>query len=409
MPLKADGAGRLTGTFRVPAGIPVGAKSVIFKGTNSSAQAIYRAEGWKTTETWGRIETTVTSVAIGTDPLAQIIITLPYDAMVTGIDIWPIKLGDRSKPIILQIRGVEAGVPSQEVFAEKWLSGDDLKINQWLPFTFPTPLLRRADTPFSFVVLTEDAEHAIAYAHVGGFDDRPGRGWVTGNPFGSGTMLSSADAMTWLPHPERDLTFRLRAVKVTERMHKFTLGILSAERVSDLMVFLTSLRPEGTEVELEFVMPGGQRYTTIPEAGLELPEYITGDITVNIILRGTERMTPVLLPEAQIIAGTIAESANYVSRFMGAGSGAKQKVVFDATTPGNSGFSVRGHVGGTADDPVWEPMTLTQATPLGDGKVENEFGLAVNNPETRFEIKITGGPAARPRISALKGVTVPNI
>lgn len=408
MPLKADNAGRLTGTFRVPAGIPVGTKSVILKGTNSSAQSIYRAEGWKTTETWGRVETTVTSTAIGVDPQGQII-TLPYDAMITGVDIWPVKLGDSTKPIIVQLRGVEAGVPSQQVFAEKRLVSTDLKTGQWLPFNFSTPVLRRSDTPFAIVVLTEDANHAIAIAQLGGFDDRPGKGFVTGNPYGGGPRVDSAEALTWLAHPGEALTFRLRAVKVAEKTKKLTLGIIAADKVSDLMTFMTAVVPEGTAVELEFVMPSGQRYTTVPESSIELPEYVTGDITLNVTMTGTDRMTPILLPEAQIIAGTIAETANYVARFMGAGADSQIKTVFATETPGNSGVSVRAHTGGTAANPVWTDMPLFLATPLGDGKTEKEHRLPVNCPDTRFEITLSGGPSARPRVSSLTGVVIPKI
>jgi len=408
MSLLADNAGRLTGVFRVPGGIPVGTKSVTFKGTNSTAQAIYRAEGWKRVETWGRVETTVTSVAIGVDPLGQIV-SLPYDCMVTGVDVWPMALGDRSKPIIAQWRGVEAGVPSQAIFAEKWLSGTALTTGGWLSFNFDLPILSRSDTLYAPVFLTEDANHALGVAKLGGFDNRPGRGWVTGQPYTGGSMVSSADALSWRVHPDMDMAIRVRAARFNQLNRTMRLGTFAAERVSDLMSFLVMLRPEGTEVEVEFVMPSGQRFIVTPESACELAEYVTGDITVNVTLRGTERMSPILRPDAQIVQGTIAEEADYVSRFMGAGMGSLQKLVTDANLVGSSSFKAYTQTGGTVDDPVWSEMQLKQATPLGDGLVEHELSQPVDLPESRFKIALKGGPAARLSLSALRGVTTPNI
>ena len=399
--LKADSSGRISGIFTIPSGVPVGSKSVTFRGSTSEAQAVYRAEGWKTIETWGNVETTVSSVAIGVDPLAQII-TVQEARMISGVDIKMTAIGNPNNPVIVQLRSAELGLPTREVLAESWLAGDNLVTGRWLSFDFGRPVLRREDQETAIVILTEDAHHAVAVAKVGGYD--PGRGWVTGQPYRGGTLLSSADAMTWRSHPEYDLTMRVRAKKFTANSHTIALGAIPAEKVSDLILMALAVQPEGTEIEVTFTLPSGQRHTTIPMGAIRLADYVTGDIGVDLTLRGNTRLSPVLIRDMQAITGTICDSGDYVSRAMSAGIGATAKVVIDTTLTGTGAVKVQAQTGAFDGVPVWADMPIVNAAPLGDGVVEHQYELPVNYAETRIRVAVTGGPAARSEIANLRAV-----
>lgn len=403
--LKADSSGRITGTFTIPSGIPVGSKSVTFRGGTSKAQAVYRAEGFKNIETRQMIETVTTQVttivAVGTDPLAQIV-TLQEARMLSGVDLEMTAIGNPQNPVIVQLRPAELGLPTREVLAESWLVGSALATGRWLSFNFSRPVLRREDQETAVVILTEDAHHSVAVARVGGYDQQ--RGWITGQPYRGGTLLSSADAMTWRSHPEYDLKMRIRAKKFTATSYRISLGSFPAEKVSDLLLMALATQPEGTEIEVTFMLPSGQRHATIPMGAIQLTEYVTGDIGIELTLRGNARLSPILIRDMQAIAGTVCEKGDYVSRAMTAGQGATAKVVIDTALTGTGAIKVQVQTGALNGAPVWTDMPIKGATPLGDGVVEHEYAMPVNYAETRIRAEVSGGPAARSTAGNIRAV-----
>lgn len=415
--IRADAAGTLQSSFVIPAGVPVGVKHVAFEGVGgSTSNALYTAYGW--TETVNRERNTITSFYwYNPDPIAQTC-RLQEPRQAIAVDVKVTKIGDRTKPVRLQLREVELGLPTERVVAEcvldmrtvqaiDPLSTAPRKESDWLTAALVQPTTLREDRSYAMTLLTEDAEHSVAIADLGGFDQLSG--WVTSNAFTLGTFVDGSDARTWLPKPGRSLTFRLRCAKYTETVRTIEVGSIDVVNCSDLLPLVESERPEGTAVEIEFETPNGQKYVTAPWVNVQLPSAITGEVKVRLRLIGTRTLSPLLMPYIQIVAGAIQPEGDYVSRAFEAGTDAKVRVIVDVNLPSTATLSCLVQTGVNAGAPVWSAATLERATPLGDGWEERQYMIDhVNIDRTRCKLVQTGGPAARPRCRSIRGMAVPS-
>jgi len=417
--LRADVNGHLMGSFQIPANIPTGVKRIDFEGSGGSRGfAQYTAYGWRTfIEKQNITIRNFQYIWVNVDPLAQTFV-LNETRQVTGVDVKFTAVGNRANRAVAQIRRVELGIPTAEVVAEGALDMHGVTVvdplssvrseGQWSKFNFGLPVLLQKDQPYAIVLLTDDANHAVAVADLGGFDQVGG--WITSHAFMNGTLLSSVDARSWQEHPARSLCFRLRGARYAATTRTVTLPNVPVTGATDLLPLLLSERPEGTTVELQLVAPNGDTYVTGPNVNVELPAAISGNVTPKIKLSGSTRLSPILSPVLQLVEGQIQGTGDYGSRAFPAGTGSRIVAVVDAFLPGTATLSVYAQTGVNASNaPVWTAMPLTKATPLGDGVVENEYRLSpVNALETRIRLVLTGGAAARARVKGLRAVATPN-
>jgi hypothetical protein len=416
--LRADANGSLTASFNIPAGVPVGVKHVAFEGmTGSKSNALYTAYGWTTTVMNER--SVISTYWYESDPVAQTF-RLPEPRQVTGVDVKFTKIGDRSKPVRIQIREVELGLPTERVVAEAIIDMrtvtaiDPLSVAprteaDWTFAGFERATTLREDRSYSITILTEDGTHSVAIADLGGFDQI--NGWVTSNAFTAGTFLDGSDARTWLPKPGRSLTFRLRVARYAPTTRTIEIGEVNVVNCSDLMPLLVTERPENTAVEVEFEAPNGAKYITGPAVNIQLPAAITGALKVRLRMTGSATLAPQMLPYVQVVAGSIQSEGDYISRAFEAGTDSKVRLILDTYLPSTSTFAanVQTAVGGDGL-PVWSAanaLTLEKATPLGDGWEERQYMLDhVTTSITRAKIKITGGPGARSNVRNIRAVAV---
>ncbi|WP_445215896.1 DUF4815 domain-containing protein [Bradyrhizobium sp. Pa8] len=415
--IRADGNGTLTSAFQIPANVPVGVKHVAFEGVGgSSANALYTAYGWLTTITNER--TIVTTYWYSADPLAQTFrLSEPRQAL--GVDVKFTKVGDKSKPVRVQIREVELGLPTERVVAESILDMNTVKVidplsvaprveSDWTFAAFERPVTLREDRSYAITLLTEDTNHSVAIADLGGFDQI--NGWVTSNAFPLGTFLDGSDSRTWLPKPGRSLGFRLRCAKFTQAVKTIEVGDLPVVNCSDLMPLLAAERPEGTAIEVEFEAPNGAKYVTAPAVNVSLPQAITGTLKVRLRVTGKTSLWPVMLPYVQVVAGAIQADGDYITRAFEAGTDSKVRLILDVYLPGTATFEAKIQTGVNAGLPVWSAsnaLTLEKATPLGDGWEERQYMLDhVNLSVSRAYVKISGGPAARSNARNIRAVAV---
>jgi hypothetical protein len=411
--VRADANGTVTASFQIPASVPVGVKHVAFEGMGGSqANALYTAYGWTTTILNER--SVVTTYWYESDPVAQTY-RLPEPRQALGVDVKFTKLGDRTKPVRVQIREVENGVPTERVVAERVLDLTNVTVvdplsvlprleSDWTFAPFDIPVTLRDDRNYSNTLLTEDVEHSVAIADLGGFDQI--NGWVTSNAFSAGTFLDGSDARTWLAKPGRSMTFRLRCARYTPT-RTIEVGTIDVVNCSDLMPLLVSERPEGTAIEIEFEAPNGAKYVTAPSVNVQLPAAITGTLKVRIRLTGTTVLSPLMLPYIQVVAGAIQSNGDYISRAFEAGTDSKVRLICDVYLPSTSTFEAKVQTAVNAGLPVWSAVTLEKATPLGDGWEERQYMLDhVNLTTTRAYMKITGGPAARSNVRNIRCLAV---
>ncbi len=416
--IRADANGTLTSSFQIPAGVPVGVKHVAFEGVGGSkANALYTSYGWTTTVMNER--NVITTFWYESDPLAQTY-RLPEPRQAVGVDVKFTKVGDRNKPVRIQLREVELGIPTERVVAEAIIDMRNVTVidplsvaprteADWTAANFDRPVTLREDRNYSITVLTEDGTHSVAIADLGGFDQI--NGWVTSNAFPLGTFLDGSDARTWLPKPGRSLTFRLRVARYPQATRTIEAGEFDVVNCSDLMPLLVAERPENTAIEIEFEAPNGAKYITGPSVNIQLPSAITGKVKARIRMTGSATLAPQMLPYLQVVAGAIQSEGDYVTRAFEGGTDSKVRLILDVYLPSTSTFAANIQTGVGGDGlPVWSAanaLTLERATPLGDGWEERQYMLDhVNTPITRAKVKITGGPAARSNARNIRCVAV---
>lgn len=400
MPISANSSGVLTGTFTVPANVPAGTKLVEFVGAGGSYGAgQYTGRGELLVQRWNRVTTRARFI----DPLAQTF-TLPRGRHITAVDLtFAVKGGN--DPVLVQIRETDNGIPTQTVLADATIAASAINTSApWVRATFGTPVWLDGDREYAIVVLTNDANHALAVAELGKFDSAAQR-WVTSQPYTIGVLLSSSNASTWTPHQEKDLRFRLIGAAFSSNSRTVALGTVAASNISDLLAVAPIDRPSAaTSLLLRFTRPSGVTYELQPGQAIALDSRVTDTLTAQAVLTGNAFESPVLYPGAQSIVGDLDESATYVTRQIPAGTSKTIKVIFDAVIPGSAAVAVAFE---TSTPGVFTTLTSPTAVQLGDGLVEYSYSSGtVTVANTRIRLTLTGNAASRPRVRNLRVVVV---
>jgi hypothetical protein len=222
MPLTANSAGQISGTFTIPANVPTGTKRVRFIGGQGSFAATrFIGDGTIVTRTQRQITTIETRFW---DPLAQTF-RLDQSRHLTAIDLRFTARGSTANKVVVEIRETELGLPNAVTLAEGILQGSAITVGQWNKISLTRPVFLQAGVEYAIVVLTDDPTHAVALAELGKFDT-VAQQFVTSQPFTIGTLLKSSNASTWTPVQEADLAFRIYAASFTATTRTVSLGPL---------------------------------------------------------------------------------------------------------------------------------------------------------------------------------------
>lgn len=410
----ADANGEIRGRFTVPADVPVGTKAVAVQGERVSGQTSYTGNGvititerrrvtTLTTVNWNDITnitniTNVTNINNNTnvwnniDPLAQTF-TLEENRHIAGADLWFKALGTLS--VLVQIRETTAGVPNGVVLSHRRLAANQINADGVTRVTWE-PVWLEAGREYALVILTDDAEHALAVAEVGKKDEN--LGFITSQTYHVGVLLSSANASTWTAHQFADMTFRLLAAKFVETEKTQSLGSYHLNGYTDLMILASVERTAG-ETDVDFTIGEHRLKDNTP---LPLNEPLANSpYQINCKLSGSEKNSPVVYPGVQLAAGRIRDTGTYVSRAMPCGTDARITVRLESLLPGTSSVTVELEING-----VWQEIPLHEGEPVGDGWEERTFLLTpVTSDETRVKLTLTGSAKDRPKIRELRVIT----
>lgn len=398
MAINANAQGVVTGKFTIPNGVQAGSKQVLMRGSGgSTAEAVFVGEGTLVTNILQKV-TRVTTQRY--DPLAQTF-TLTEDRQIGGIDLFVTAVG--STPITVQIRETQVGFPNQTILAEAVLQPNQISVGNWNRFVFHDALRALANVEYAIVVMCTDATGAVAIAELGKWDASNNQ-WVTQQPYTVGVMLSSSNASTWTAHQDRDLAFRLLARSYTQARKEVSLGTVNVADATDLLVYPMADNPvTGADSELTLTLPDGSNIAATDGQVVRFPSSVTGPVQVKAVLRSTEKASAVLHPGTQIVSGSAAITADYVSRAIQAdAAGSTVRVIFDANVP--SGATVTVHMKGPDVGDTWQAVPMEgQANPVGDNFYEYQH-VAENVMLSSVQIKLTltGTAAARPFVSNLR-------
>jgi hypothetical protein len=403
MPITANDHGAAEGQITVPEGVPAGTVLMEVTGNQgSTGNATYTASGAITTES-RRI---VTTVASRYDPLAQTF-TLSEGRHIAGVDLW-FKAKGTSR-VQVQIRETTVGFPNQNVVAQANIYPVDINVNGthtrilFGDATSRCPIWLEANVEYAVVILTDDAETAVAVAELGKFDSIHNT-YITKQAYQVGVLLSSSNASTWTAHQDLDLAFRLLACRFTETEHQINLGTIVANENTNLLT-LANIERVSSETDVEFIYTDsdGKTNTLAEDMPVALKEKIDGEISIKAKLRGTTTRSPVLFQGVQAVLGTMDETGDYVTRAITAGTNISVKIVFECYTPGNS--QVKAYV--QNPDTTWTLVTLNSGRPVGDGWEEHTH-VAENfsGATTRVKLVLEGNVLYRPQVRNLKVFTV---
>lgn len=271
--------------------------------------------------------------------------------------------------------------------------------------TFPSPVLLLSGVEYAIVVLCDDADGALSVAELGKFDAEAQR-WITSQPYTVGVLLSSSNAITWTPHQDRDLAFRLLAASYTASARTIDLGLATVDNATDLLLMSYAERPaSATGVAYLLTLPDSSVVTVADGQPVQLPSAITGDVLVSAVLSGTNSMAPVLFPGTQLVSGQVSESANYITRAVPAGTAVTIKVIYDALVPSGAGVTVTYKGIDGAD--TWAAVTLGSTRSVDDGFVEfTHIVTGVTETAIQAQLVLTGTTAARPRVRDLRVIVL---
>lgn len=437
----ADSNGEITGTFTIPANIPVGRRLVEATGAAGSfARAIFVGDGTITAQTMRRvtlvareapppvinitniITTTIiqdfTNIIVnsppvvtggegggggeGSDPLAQTF-SVSEPRMILGMNFWLDAIGDRANGLRVQLCTVQNGIPTNEVLAEDFIPMATPNVGDMLQARFRTPVLAQVGREYAFVILTDDAEHAVKIARLGDVYDIPGggQGRVSSQPYNTGVLLASANRLTWTPIQDADLAFQVVAANFTATTATFNLWTGAFSNVSDVIVRGGIEIPDGsTGLRWELVRADSSVVRFADGQKVPFSDFVNETVTLRAVLTGTAKLSPVLYPGARLIAGRIRTSGTYISRIFPMGTAITVRALFAALLPAGASIAVDVDAG----NGTWVSMGNLSSTILGGGWTEplHEKTSYTAANGGRVRLTLTGGPGARPFAARLR-------
>lgn len=398
-PTNANANGVMTGSFTVPANILPGSKSVIFVSSSDIyAYAIYTGRNSSNPSDLIAV-TNFQEQESPVAPLAQTF-TLPAPMQSIGVKLYIDSPG--TKPIVLQIRTTDNGIPTNEVIAE--CTTQPIVGDPGSAAYFTAPVYFNENVEYAIVLMCDDPTTKVNIAQLGKFDTTYNR-WVTSQPYQVGTLLTSSNGNTWTANQDSDLSFVIRKPLYSETVKAFDLGDFPVTEATDLIVRAKVVIPnESCSISFALTMPDASVITVTNGQYITLPAAVTGNIGIVATLTSDGTMSPILYPGTQLIVGVLGATGTYVSRSIPAGTGVRVKAVIDAIIPSGSSLLFEYS---PDDGSTWVTMPSVNTLVLDNGMVELTYE---KNPVTattaKLRITATGTPAARPVLSNLRFMVI---
>uniref|UniRef100_UPI0035D0EBAA DUF4815 domain-containing protein n=3 Tax=unclassified Bartonella TaxID=2645622 RepID=UPI0035D0EBAA len=392
--LVADSKGTLEGTFTIPQNITAGTKNVVARGKGRTiATGLFTGQGVIDVKVMRR--TTTVKIWTQVDPQAQVF-TPDETRQITGIDFHLCKIGNQNHDLVIDLVTTENGYPTADIQAQSFYSMKGAKLG-WAEARYDVPLLVMDDRLTAFVIKTDDADHSVSLAKLGDFDAEHQR-FVSSHPYVTGPRFSSVNARSWTAHQDEALAFRVLAARYTQTEKTIDLGTFDLVDCSDLQIRAAIELPSSDcSVIFEIERNNGTVYQLLPFQLLSLTEYISEKVKLRAILKGTEKLSPVLFAPVQLIAGKIHKTATYVTRAFTFGEKARLTSYIKTFLPGGATFTLEMQL----DDGAFVPLKLDETEQLSAPLwTERKFVSSDKTAkQARLKLTLTGGPAARSMVS----------
>ncbi len=423
----ADSNGQIVVNVTVPSGVPAGRVPVRATGAGGSwAGAIFVGQGdviaqdiqrtlivraepppeppiqWAPPEqtAWGNpnVGGAAGEGGRGDDPVAQTF-ALSRDRMVVGINIRLAALGDRIKPIRIQLRNVVNGFPGPQVFGEGMIPLATANVGDTLQARFAAPVHVRAATEYCFVVLTDDLTHAVSIARMGDVDPATQQR-VSAQPWVTGVLFTSSNNRAWTAQQDADMWFEIVAANFTATTRTLNLWTGAVTNITDLLIRgVIDLPSDETRFRYEIVRADSSVIRAQPGQKIQLSASITETITVRAVFTGSALLAPVLYPGSLLVTGRIRSTGTYISRLWTMGSAVTVRAVLMTLLPAGSSISLDVDAG----NGTWVSMTAGSSTALGGGWNQTTYTRnAYTAANGRVRVTLNGGASARLALARLR-------
>ncbi|WP_378952066.1 DUF4815 domain-containing protein [Mesorhizobium sp. ANAO-SY3R2] len=402
--LSGDANGEIAGAFTIPANIPAGTKTVRAEGLGgSTAQAMFTGQGTIEIDVMRRTTTIRRWIPqpprpaggggseSGSDPQAQNFM-LPEARQLLGIDFHLCALGNLSNNILVHQVTVENGIPTVDVMAEAFVPMAGAT-EGWKSARYPLPVTTPDDRDHSAVIKTDDNAHSVSVAALGGFDIDLQRK-VTAHPYPIGPRLDGVNGRSWTAHQGEALSFRLVAARYPVTTKTVNLGSFNLVDCSDLQVRAAVELPSAAcSVVFEIERTNGTIWRLLPFQVMQLNEFITETVQLRAVLKGTEKLSPILYAPVELIAGEIATTAVYITEAFKFGTAIDLTAYFKAYLPGGATVTIEYDKA----DGNWLALPLIDTEPLDFPQWVERTNEVTNITaiQGRLRITATGGPSAR--------------
>lgn len=436
----ADASGLMSFSFQIPANVPAGSHTVRVRGAAGAfGEATYYGQGTIVVDVMRHVNLVtrsapppvqVTNVTVqqtivntitqpvvfnpwagtgdihaGDDPLAQSF-SVPTPRMIVGFDIMFTAIGNRANGVRVQLSPLANGLPSNDVLAEAFINMTNVQTGVWTQARFKCPVYVSNLQQYCIVILTADADHALAISRLGDVVNLGGgaQARVASQPYTVGVLFASANRISWTPIQDADLTFRVVTASFTATSRSVNLFQGQISNISDIIVRGPVEMPTQDAIfRYEMVRASGQVIALAPGQTYEFSEYVTENVTIRAVLGGSEAISPVLYPGTTIVGGAIRTSGSYVTRLFPMGVNKTVRAVLSELVPAGSSVEVDVDAG----DDNWQQLSSSTSTSLGgnwsDVTYSKSSYTAANG---RIRVALNGGPGERVSVAQLRAYTI---
>lgn len=357
-----DGSGNLTGTIDIPAGSLIGTKKIEIEGDMGTKAVGYISDGVAIDPDDRRfLRASFDSIFA---PHAQTFY-VPESRYFAQIKVYFVNRDPvNQEPVVLQVRKVAEGRPTQEVLAESRVEYANLSSGAWIDFDFD-PVYMLEDTEYAFVLHTNAPNHTVGIARLGGIDVSGDA--VTKQSYQRGVRLSSSNGSAWTAHQNDDLMFQIMGCDFTSTSVEIDLGDTnSLTGITDMAILAGyELASRDTNIQFKITDPDSVEYILDRDQVLTFTSAKTGVFNLKAILTGTSLLSPVLFTDTQILAGVVDLSSDYVSKVITAPADfnltLKVETLLNGSSPNFQVFIVEDNGGGGTQETelTLEPNTQT--------------------------------------------------
>ena len=301
--IKSDVDGNIEATFTMPNNTKTGIISIKVKNNDNLAYYDFDAKGIsklydiQDTNIEGIIETITTTRHITViDPVAQTF-SFDTDTFVSKIDLY-FKEKSATDPIIVQVRGVENGYPTQTVFFDTILNPADVNISAdasvATTIDFNQPVFCKANKEYAITLTTTSNDYYIWYAKGGGTDVLTSA-FVNTQPYTAGVLFTSSNNSTWTAMQDSDLKFILYKAQFTASTdyYLYFAELTGMTAFSRFLLAIEEIYLPSTTIKWEYSVDSGTTWTLFYPNDIRQTDI--GSTTTKILVRATLNTTDTAL------------------------------------------------------------------------------------------------------------------